>query len=517
MSGAPEPGLETCAIMPEDNCDVVIVGAGLAGVAVALSLPETLRVTLLVKDALPVCASQHAQGGIAAVLSPDDSLEQHMEDTLDAGAGLCRPEAVRHIVGLGPESLAWLCDLGVEFSRDEGSHLHLTREGGHSKRRIAHAGDASGRAIMAALNQRLQMRGNIQVREHVLALDVCIAPNGRGVSGLVAYDQQAGRHILLRAPHVVLAAGGLGRLYSRTSNPPGATGDGIAMAWRAGAAVCDLEFIQFHPTCLIQKGAPAFLISEAMRGEGAWLTLANGERFMSRHDPRGELAPRDIVSRAIEHEMQENGLANVYLDISHRGHAFIEKHFPVILERCLGYGIDIRREPIPVAPAAHYSCGGVETDLLGRSNIPGLYAVGESGCTGLHGANRLASNSLLECVAVGRALGAYLGASSRRLAPPAQDAPRAWTPSVGEADPAALRVELLDLMDRTAGLLRRGATLERAAHQIHQWRALLAQGVRKTATLREVHELRNLLDTAALVVRAALGRTASCGLHQRVD
>jgi L-aspartate oxidase len=215
--------------------------------------------------------------------------------------------------------------------------------------------------------------------------------------------------------------------------------------------------------------------------------------------------------------MQENGLANVYLDISHRGHAFIEKHFPVILERCLGYGIDIRREPIPVAPAAHYSCGGVETDLLGRSNIPGLYAVGESGCTGLHGANRLASNSLLECVAVGRALGAYLGASSRRLAPPAQDAPRAWTPSVGEADPAALRVELLDLMDRTAGLLRRGATLERAAHQIHQWRALLAQGVRKTATLREVHELRNLLDTAALVVRAALGRTASCGLHQRVD
>ncbi len=498
--------------------DVVIVGAGLAGVSTALSLPSRLRVALLAKDALDVCASDRAQGGIAAVLGAGDSLDQHVLDTQIAGAGLCDAQAVRHIVAQGPGSLDWLCEQGVAFSRDARGQLHLTREGGHSQRRIVHAGDASGHAIMTALHARIRVQQNIDLYEHVLAMDLCVGDHAAaGVRGVMACDQKHDRQLVFTAPHVVLATGGLGQLYSKTSNPFCATADGIGMAARAGAATRHMEFIQFHPTCLALPDTPAFLISEALRGEGAMLRLPDGTRFMPAHDARAELAPRDIVARAIAREMEIHGLDHVLLDISHHDAAFIETHFPMILKRCLAYGLDLRREGIPVAPAAHYSCGGVATDCDGRSTVPGLYAIGETASTGLHGANRLASNSLLECVAMGRSLARLLADSPRRADGPVRHTDGLQTPGNVRIDAAKLRMSLQSLMDASAGLLRRSRSLEQAHRQIRQWREQLGLPAQWTGPVRERLELRNMLDAAQLVVDAALLRTESCGLHQRLD
>lgn len=379
---------------------LLIVGNGLAAASLALSLPPTLPIALLCKHDLGSNASHHAQGGIAAVLATTDSLDHHVADTLSAGAGHGDPAAIQAILGEGKAAIDWLLHWGVPFNRQADGQLHLTREGGHDTRRIAHAADRTGAAIMQQLHQALRQRQRLDILEHCMALDIVRDGNGR-CCGLEVLHH--GRPRRLHARCVALASGGLGQIHPQTTTPPECTGDGIAMAWRAGCQVADLEFIQFHPTGLaIDTGGRTFLISEAVRGEGGILRNEAGERFMPRHHPLAELAPRDIVARAIAAEIARQQQPFVWLDISHRPAEAIRRHFPAIAHHCLAHGIDITRQPIPVRPVQHYTCGGVRTDVAGRTGIPGLYCLGEAACTGLHGANRLASNSLLECVVMGR-------------------------------------------------------------------------------------------------------------------
>ncbi|TMH31445.1 MAG: L-aspartate oxidase, partial [Betaproteobacteria bacterium] len=388
---------------------VVIIGAGLAGLTVALQLADRHPVIVLAKRGLEEAATAWAQGGIVGVLGEDDSVESHVRDTQDAGAGLVDENAARFIAEHSADAVEWLVNRGVPFSADPAGPLglHLTREGGHAVRRIAHAADATGKAIHDVLLESVRRHPNIQLRERWMALDLITSrhlkrdetPHCYGVYAL-DIDQQ--RVETLPAAAVVLATGGAGKVYRYTTNPDTATGDGIAMAWRAGCRIGNMEFIQFHPTCLYHPQERSFLITEALRGEGAHLKLPDGTRFMAAHDERMELAPRDIVARAIDFEMKKHGVDNVLLDATHLGELFLRDHFPTIHARCMALGIDIARQPIPVVPAAHYTCGGVVTDLNGRCDLPGLYAVGETTYTGLHGANRLASNSLLECVVLGR-------------------------------------------------------------------------------------------------------------------
>ncbi|MDP3759324.1 MAG: L-aspartate oxidase, partial [Ramlibacter sp.] len=385
--------------------DVLIVGSGLAGLSAALHLAPTHRVAILTKRAMSDGASGWAQGGIAAVMAEDDSFQSHVDDTLVAGAGLSQLDATRFVVEHAPESIEWLRRLGVPFSQEAG-HLHLTREGGHSARRIVHVTDATGAAVQHTLIDRVRRTPNITLFEQHTLVDLITGrklglADGNACLGLYALDDASDEVVTFRAPHTILATGGAGKVYLYTTNPDTATGDGIAAAWRAGCQVGNMEFIQFHPTCLYHPHAKSFLITEAVRGEGGHLKLPphlGSHRFMPDHDPRAELAPRDVVARAIDFEMKKHGLDCVHLDISHQSPAFLQEHFPNILARCAELGIDITREPIPVVPAAHYTCGGVVTDLAGRTDIAGLYAVGETTCTGLHGANRLASNSLVECM-----------------------------------------------------------------------------------------------------------------------
>ncbi|MBC7940284.1 MAG: L-aspartate oxidase, partial [Chitinophagaceae bacterium] len=395
---------------------VVVVGAGLAGLAVALQLADRLPVVVLAKRGLSESATAWAQGGIVGVLGDDDSIESHVHDTQDAGAGLVDEHTARFIAENSERAIAWLVDAGVPFSPDPQGPLglHLTREGGHAVRRIAHAADATGKAIHDTLLARAGAHPNITLHERWMAVDLVTSRHLKRKEpprcyGVYALDMDGRKVETLAASAVVLATGGVGKVYRYTSNPDTSTGDGIAMAWRAGCRVANMEFIQFHPTCLYHPQERSFLITEALRGEGAHLILPSlgpgdpgGTRFMSAHDGRLELAPRDIVARAIDFEMKKHGLDHVWLDARHLGEAFLKEHFPTIHTRCMQLGIDIARQPIPVVPAAHYTCGGVVTDLDGRTDLPGLYAVGETTYTGLHGANRLASNSLLECVVLGR-------------------------------------------------------------------------------------------------------------------
>lgn len=391
------------------NFDVAIVGSGLAGLTVALQLADTHRVVIICKRAMTQGASDWAQGGIAAVLDSGDSHDEHTQDTLVAGAGLCDDSATRYIVEQGREAIQWLIDRGVPFTRDDQAELgfHLTREGGHSRRRIIHAADATGHAVVSTLSEQARQHPNITIIEDHFAVDLITSRKlglpGNRCYGLYVLEDASGEVQTITATHTVLATGGAGKVYLYTTNPDTATGDGIAMAWRAGCRVSNMEFIQFHPTCLYHPYAKSFLISEAVRGEGGLLKLPDGTLFMPEHDERAELAPRDVVARAIDFEMKKRGLDCVHLDISHQPESFLREHFPTIHARCLELGIDIAREPIPVVPAAHYTCGGVVTDTAGRTDLANLYAVGETGCTGLHGANRLASNSLLECMVIGRA------------------------------------------------------------------------------------------------------------------
>ncbi|MBS1171295.1 MAG: L-aspartate oxidase, partial [Proteobacteria bacterium] len=371
--------------------DVLVLGSGLAGQSLALRLADRLRVALVTKRRQEDSASAWAQGGIAAVLNSDDSIEAHIQDTLTAGAGLCDPAATRFVVENGRTSIEWLIAQGVPFTRDAESEFgyHLTREGGHSHRRVIHVADATGSAVQETLTDKVRRHPNIAILENHIAVDLIVGRKiGRpelGCVGAYVLDIDAERVVTFAADHTVLATGGAGKVYLYTTNPDTATGDGIAMAWRAGCRVANMEFIQFHPTCLYHPHAKSFLISEAMRGEGGILRLADGTRFMPAHDPRAELAPRDVVARAIDFEMKKRGLDCVYLDMTHKPAEFLIEHFPNIHARCLALGIDIAREPIPVVPAAHYTCGGVLIDRAARTDIAGLYAVGETSHTGLHG------------------------------------------------------------------------------------------------------------------------------------
>ena len=521
--------------------DVAIVGSGLAGLSVALHLAQTRKVAIISKRALLDGASNWAQGGIAAVLDSSDSHDQHIADTLIAGAGLCEEAATRYIVENGRAAIEWLIEQGVPFTRDESAELgfHLTREGGHSQRRIIHAADATGHAVQVTLEQKVRAHPNIALFEHHCAIDVITSDKltGKGVHGgaphlvgqprcygLYVQDEQSGEVLAFEAEHTVLATGGAGKVYLYTTNPDTATGDGIAMAWRAGCRVSNMEFIQFHPTCLYHPYAKSFLITEAIRGEGGLLKLppeagaAAGTRFMPAHDERGELAPRDVVARAIDFEMKKRGLDYVHLDISHQDPEFLKEHFPTIYARCLELGIDITKEPIPVVPAVHFTCGGIVTDLAGRTDIPGLYAVGETACTGLHGANRLASNSLLECVVVGRACAHQIAAAPKienPVLPP-------WDESrVTNADEEVVIAhnwdELRRFMWNYVGIVRTTKRLERAQHRIKLLKEEIDEYYRNFRITHDLLELRNLVEVASLIVNSALSRHESRGLHYSRD
>ncbi|MDC7713761.1 L-aspartate oxidase [Vogesella sp. LYT5W] len=500
--------------------DVLIIGSGLAGMTLALHLAEHYEVGLITKRDLLEGSSSYAQGGIAAVLDTGDSVAKHIDDTLIAGAGLCNEETTRFIVENSKDAIDWLVDLGVPFTRDA-SHqtgFHLTREGGHSHRRIIHAADATGAAVTSTLGQKIKAHPRIRVLENHIAVDLITGKKlGRSENrcyGAYALDKDLDEVVTIAANHTILASGGAGKVYLYTTNPDTATGDGIAMGWRAGCRVGNMEFIQFHPTCLYHPHTKSFLVSEAVRGEGGILRLPDGTRFMPQHDERAELAPRDVVARAIDFEMKKHGLDCVYLDISYKPASFIQEHFPNIYAHCLELGIDITQQPIPVVPAAHYTCGGLVTDLEGRTDVEGLYAVGEVACTGLHGANRLASNSLLECMVIGKAAAANILASKTVPLPAIPD----WDDSrVTDPDEEVVISHNWDELRRAmwdyVGIVRTNKRLERALHRINLLSEEINEYYSHFHVSNDLIELRNLVQTAELIVRSALLRKESRGLH----
>jgi L-aspartate oxidase len=506
--------------------DILIVGGGLAGLSLALRLAADAQVTLLAKEDLPQGSSLYAQGGVAAVLNEADSFENHIQDTLEAGAGLCHTDTVNLVVRHGPAAIRWLIDQGVPFTFETGPdglpHYHLTREGGHSHRRVVHAADATGRAMETTLEALVRRSPNIHLYEHHIAVDLItrrklgLAGDNRCL-GVYALDKTSGRVRAFSARAVVLATGGAAKVYLYTSNPDTSTGDGIAMAWRAGCRVANMEFVQFHPTCLYHPQAKSFLISEAVRGEGGRLVLPDGAPFMQHHDPRGDLAPRDIVARAIDYEMKRRGLDCVYLDISHKPADFITDHFPNIYRRCLEFGFDLTRGPIPVVPAAHYTCGGVVTDLHGRTDLNGLYAIGETACTGLHGANRLASNSLLECVVFAESAAQDIARRRNEALPPDVVLPP-WDESrVSDSDELVVVShnwdELRRFMWDYVGIVRTNKRLERARHRVDLLRDEIMEYYSNFRINNDLVELRNLAQVAELIIRSAQLRHESRGLH----
>ncbi len=514
---------------PSGHYDVLIIGSGAAGLSLALRLAPLARIALISKAALSEGATLYAQGGISVLLDKEDSLQSHVEDTLGTGAGLCDPAVVEYTVKHARRCIQWLIDQGVAFTRasgsDAGTDYHLTREGGHSHRRVVHAADATGRVVETTLERKAREHPNITIFEYHLAIDlirekVTGSDDVRCV-GAYVLDLQSARGVgVISARCTVLATGGAGKVYLYTTNPDIASGDGIAMAWRAGCRVANMEFIQFHPTCLYHPKAKSFLISEAVRGEGGRLLLPDGSRFMDRFDPRGELAPRDVVARAIDHEMKRLGVECVFLDISHKPADFIRDHFPTIQERCLEYGIDITREPIPVVPAAHYLCGGVMTDLHGRTDIDGLYAVGEMSFTGLHGANRMASNSLLECLVFAEAAAEDIARRLPEFAPPR--ALPAWDESqVTDSDEEVVVAhnwdELRRFMWDYVGIVRTDKRLQRALHRTELLKHEIDEYYGNFRVTRDLLELRNLVLIAELIIRSALQRKESRGLHFTLD
>lgn len=510
--------------------DVLVIGSGAAGLTLALHLADHLRVGVISKGQLSEGSTFWAQGGVAAVLDDTDTVDAHVQDTLEAGGGLCHEDAVRQIVGTSREAIGWLIEQGVPFTREiredgsESDDFHLTMEGGHSHRRIIHAADATGAAIFNTLLIKAQAHANIVLLENRVAVDL-ITTTKLGLPGdrcLGAYilNRRSGHVETVAARFTVLATGGASKVYLYTSNPDSASGDGIAMAWRAGCRVANMEFNQFHPTCLYHPKAKSFLVTEALRGEGAVLTLPNGTRFMPRFDERAELAPRDIVARAIDHEMKRLGLDCVFLDISHKPADFIRSHFPTVYERCLTFGIDITREPIPVVPAAHYTCGGVVVDASGRTDLASLYAIGETSFTGLHGANRMASNSLLECIVYGRSASQdilqHLDAN-----PMPGDLP-AWDESqVTDSDEDVIIShnwdELRRFMWDYVGIVRTSKRLQRAKHRVDMLRAEIHEFYSNYTVTRDLLELRNLALVADLIIQSAMQRRESRGLHYTLD
>lgn len=505
--------------------DVIIVGSGGAGLSLALSLPDHFNIAVLAKSTLTDASTFYAQGGVAAVLDEMDSIEQHIDDTMIAGAQLCEMDAVKQTVEGGKPSVDFLLKHGVQFTLDEQEQLHLTREGGHSQRRIIHAADATGRAISTTLVQRAQEKQNIKIFENYIAIDlICSQKLGldgdNRALGLYALDETTEKVHTFLAPFTALACGGAMKAYLYTSNPDIATGDGIAMAYRAGCRVANMEFNQFHPTCLYHPQARSFLITEAMRGEGAYLRLPDGERFMLRFDERAELAPRDIVARAIDYEIKRLGIRHVWLDITHKDESFVKEHFPTLYARLLELGIDITKDMIPVVPAAHYTCGGVVVDENSQTDIAGLYAIGETSYTGLHGANRMASNSLLECFVYGMSAAKHIQENFKADQPapavPAWDDSQVTNP---DEDVVILQNwdELRQTMWNYVGIVRTTKRLERALHRIEMLKKEITEYYQDYQVSKNLIELRNLVLVSEMIVRCAMHRKESRGLHFTLD
>jgi len=504
------------------NFDVVIIGSGLAGLSTALKLADKKKIAIISKRQLIDSSSHWAQGGIASTASNEDSVDQHVADTLISGADLCDEKVVRFVSENSPAAIQWLADAGVDFTKQpKNNALHFTQEGGHTVRRIAHVADTTGKAVQSALIQKILSHPNITIFEDHIVVDL-ITSNKLELAnqlkntclGLYVLDNATGAVTTFQSDVTVLASGGASKVYLYTTNPDVSTGDGMAMAWRAGCRLANMEFIQFHPTCLFHPKEKSFLISEALRGEGAILKLPNNKPFMHLYDARADLAPRDIVARAIDFEMKKRGLECVYLDITHRTKSFIMDHFPSIYERCLKLNIDISREQIPVVPAAHYSCGGVMTDLHGETDIKNLYAVGETAYTGLHGANRLASNSLLECLVFSEQAAHHILANKDHH----QTALPQWDESrVTDADEEVLIThtwnELRRFMWNYVGIVRTNKRLSRAMHRINMLRDEVQEFYRNFRISNNLIELRNLLQVAQLIVESAIARKESRGLH----
>lgn len=525
--------------------DVLIIGGGAAGLSLALRIAEQCSVAIISKGPGKDGCTYFAQGGLSAVLSKEDSFSSHIADTLQAGAALSKAETVKFTVEHAPENVRWMQQLGVPFSDEMGAEiagdankktsnsrqrqLHLTREGGHTHRRVVHAADATGKAISDTLENHARQHDNITFYQHHIAVDLITTEKQTGGAHTTASNTCIGAYVLnknnkhvetFQARFVVLATGGASKVYLYTSNPDGSTGDGIAMAWRAGCSISNMEFNQFHPTCLYHAEAKSFLISEAIRGEGGKLLLPNGKRFMHKFDERGELAPRDIVARAIDHEMKRLGIPCIYLDISHRSAAFIASHFPTIHKRCLQYGIDITKEPIPVVPAAHYTCGGVSTDLHGTTDIKNLYAIGETAHTGLHGANRLASNSLLECLTFAQSSAKHILSLINK--PHQYQKISNWDESrVSDSDEEIVIShnweELRRFMWDYVGIVRTNKRLERAMHRASLLQQEIDEYYSHFRITSDLIELRNLTLVAELIIRSAMLRKESRGLHFSLD
>ncbi len=520
--------------------DVLIIGSGAAGLTLALSLPKTMSIAVLSKEKLYEGSTYYAQGGISAVLDESDSFESHIADTLDSGAGLCDEEVVRFVVEKGPEAIDWLIKAGVPFTRENtnnehkdsssnnngSNNLHLTREGGHSNRRVAHAADASGRAIETTLISAVKARNNIELFEHHIAIDLITSrklqqQRDNRCIGAYVLDRHSEKVSTFEAKFTVIATGGASKVYLYTSNPDGASGDGIAMGWRAGCRVANMEFMQFHPTCLYHPHAKSNLITEAVRGEGGRLMLPDGTYFMEQFDPRGDLAPRDIVARSIDHEMKRLGIDSVFLDISHKSEAFILEHFPNVYAMCRKFGYDMSKEPVPVVPAAHYTCGGLMVNEHGHTDVDGLYAIGETTFTGLHGANRMASNSLLECVVYGQASALDI-IEQHKNTPTSNINIPAWDESrVTDSDERVVINhnwnELRSFMWDYVGIVRTDKRLQRARNRIEMLLNEIDEYYSNFRVSSDLIELRNLAEVARMIIRSAQSRKESRGLQYNLD
>ncbi len=505
----------------EYQFDVLIIGCGAAGLSLALKLPDTLSIGLCVKGDLKQSSTYLAQGGISAVVSDEDSLESHIDDTINTGAGLCDPKVVAAVISQAPSTIDWLCKIGVPFttSQDQSATLHLHQEGGHSRRRIVHSYDRTGKAVQTALYDCVGKKNNIRIINNHIAVDLVLNEKNVCVGAYLfnSVERQVESAI---ARIVVLATGGAGKTYLYTSNSDGASGDGIAMAWRAGCRIANMEFMQFHPTCLYHQKAKSFLISEALRGEGAKLLLPNGEKFVHKFDSRGETAPRDIVARAIDFEMKRLGLNYVLLDISHKTKVFLTEHFPAIYRRCLKFGYDLAKEAIPIVPAVHYTCGGIMTDLTGHTDVKNLYAIGETAHTGLHGANRMASNSLLECIVFAQFAAESIAHNINRTKTAGNFV--AWDESRVTSSEEEIMItqnwsELRQIMWNYVGIVRTQQRLTRARQRIELLHAEVNEYYKNFRLNKNLIELRNLCLVASLIVQSALSRHESRGLHYVKD
>jgi len=529
---------------PTHQYDVLILGSGAAGLTMALKLEPHLKVAVISKGPLDEGSTRYAQGGISAVLDPADSIDSHISDTLNAGGALCDEAVVRYVAEHSKEQIQWLADLGVPFTQEEAPAenrnephdnaektdngvqcaYHLTREGGHSHRRVVHCKDATGSALSDTLINAVRQRGNIHLFENYIAVDLISSAklnlSPQRILGAYILNKASGDTEVFQARSVVLATGGASKVYLYTTNPDVSTGDGIAMAWRAGCRIANMEFIQFHPTCLYHPHAKSFLISEVIRGEGGRLLLPDGTRFMEKIDPRAELAPRDIVARAIDHEMKRLGIDCVYIDISFKPSDFVRSHFPTIYERCLAFGYDITKDPVPVVPAAHYTCGGIITDLNGQTDVDRLYAIGETAWTGMHGANRMASNSLLECLIFGDAAAKDINERLDQTEPftslPVWDESRV-TDSDEEIVVAHNWDELRRFMWDYVGIVRTNKRLERAMRRVNLLSREIFEYYSNFRVSNDLIELRNLVEVAELIIRSAMARKESRGLHYTLD